>query len=79
LIVNTLIFPLSNQAEKSMLIKKLSVASAGAALLALSVVGTAQAQVTTSVTVPGTSDPWLAGMPNGWRRYSEAVTRGKIS
>ena len=36
-----------------------------AALVSLAAAQPASAQVTTTVVVPGTSDPWLAGMPNG--------------
>jgi hypothetical protein len=46
------------------LLKKLSMTTAGAALVFIGTVGIAQA-ATINITVPGTSTPFLAGMPDG--------------
>lgn len=59
---------------------KLSIAALGITLITLKTIDAAQAgTLTTIVNVPGTSDPWLAGMPDGSTasEYSNGFFGGK--
>lgn len=54
--------------------KKLSAILAGSAFLALGTVSIAQAAtITLDLKVPGTSIPWFAGMPDGYRYGSDSA------
>ena len=58
-------------------IRKLSIAAFAFALLPLAAVNQAQAAtITLSVDVPGSADPWLAGMPDGSTASSSPISSG---
>lgn len=58
-------------------IRKLSIAAFAIALLPLATVNQAQAAtITLNVNVPGSADPWLAGMPDGSTASSSPISSG---